>query len=309
MVREDHWDWLQQDHGVDKTIWMLETDDRVPNSSRFPMDEIEMSMPAAEYQMFTSTVTDSLALALYLGYEHIEVYGADLSSNTEYSYQQPGWIYWVGVGKAMLGKDLVLHSGLQHFTNRKYGYEGEAQIPRDYFAKRAEIYAPQKHAFELKLMKLRDRISEALLAGRADRFPDLHLEAQNTALLLGEMAGRLQEASMYSDRDDPISRQQFERRGAQAQKDGDELRTSLDKQSGMTEYVYNAWKATGHAEAVKQLRLFYAQQYQYGLNVGGNMGVMRENMEYMNEYDAVVTAAGGERTRIALGVETNGSNL
>jgi hypothetical protein len=303
MVNVTHWDWLQQDHGIDKTVWMQEVDDRVPNSNRFPLDEIKMFLAGAEYGMFTSTAAQSLALALYLGYEHIEVYGVDLSSNTEYAYQLPGWLYWVGVAKAMIGPGLVLKSGLQHFTNRVYGYEGETQIDRDWFAGRAEHWESEKRDNETSLKKLRDRFQKALAEGRADRIPDIIIQSQDVTIKLGHAAGSLQEAQMYSGRDDPIARQQFERRGAQAQIDGDQKKDAMNKVLGSLEYVFNAWKNNANnGAALNQLRTFYDQYLQRAVDVGGNLGVMQENYVYMNEYDSRITAAGGERTLKALGV-------
>src|SRR3970040_2154965 len=38
-VNKDHWEWLQQDHGPDKRIWMQDVDPRVPNSVRYPLEE------------------------------------------------------------------------------------------------------------------------------------------------------------------------------------------------------------------------------------------------------------------------------
>jgi hypothetical protein len=287
---------------------MQEIDDRVPNSTRYPLEELIEQFPAMipvegdEQAFLTSTVVMTIPLALYLGYEYIEVHGADLASNTEYAYQQFGWAYWVGVARALLGHNFVLKSGQHHFQKRLYAYEGETQIDREFFAVRVEPLEKEKHTHELKLKKLRDRFNEATEKGRADKLPDLIIEAQNTALALGEAAGALQEAQMYAAREDPISRQQFERRGAQAQQDGLKASSAMDKEHGKMEYVFNAWKSHASAPALQQLRMYYGQFLQYAVNVGGNAGVMKQNFEYLGEYDARVTAAGGERTLKALGV-------
>ena len=50
-VNQDHWNWLQQDHG-DKTIWMIERDERVPNSQRYPIEEVRKLVP---YKYLRST--------------------------------------------------------------------------------------------------------------------------------------------------------------------------------------------------------------------------------------------------------------
>lgn len=305
-----HWDWLQQDHGAERVIWMQWEDPRVPNARRYPMEEIVATLPAAQpvdgEVYLTSTVVMAVALALYLGYEYIEVYGVDLSSGTEYAYQQKGWLYWAGVARAMLGSNFVIKSGQQHFKARIYGYTGETQIERAYFQKRAAFWEAEKKTRENQLRKLRDRLTAAVLDNRAADFPELIVEAQEVAQALGEAAGALQEAQSYAGREDLISRQQFERRGAKAQEDGDLKQAEMDKKSGIVEYVWNAWKITGDLEAKNQLRMFYGQLLELALTVGGNLGVMQENGRYMVEYDDRVQAAGGLRTLRTLGVVDDG---
>ncbi|KKL56773.1 hypothetical protein LCGC14_2242040, partial [marine sediment metagenome] len=38
-VNADHWEWLQKDHG-DRRIYMHDVDPRVPNSVKYPLDDI-----------------------------------------------------------------------------------------------------------------------------------------------------------------------------------------------------------------------------------------------------------------------------
>ena len=310
-VDKTHWQWLQQDHG-DKMIWMQEVDPLVPNSQRFPFDEMAANFPACEpikgKTFFTSTAAMSLALALYLGYEYIETYGIDLASNTEYTYQQAGWIYWCGVAKATLGDNFVMRSGLHHFEKRTYGYEGETQIDREYFKERAVKFEAEMGRKEIEMKKWKGRLSDCILDFKPDDFNDPLIKLQEAAQAYGYASGALQEARNYSAREDPIPRQQFERRGAQAQKDVAENTSLMDKEGGKIEYVFNAWKNTRSMEAVKQLRMFIENFLKYAVTSGGNGGVMQENMGYMMEYDRRVEAAGGQRTLIALEGSNNGSN-
>lgn len=309
-VNKGHWDWLQQDHGTTKTIWMQEADERVPNSCRYPMDEIRMSIGAARFGQFTSTVTMAIALGLYLGYETIELWGVDLSSNTEYAYQQPGFLFWSGVAAGIIGDGYKLHCGLQHFSNRLYGYEGETQIAPEFYAARVAELEAATNGGAWKLEKLRERINDAITDYKPEEYSKMVVEAQELALAHGENSGALQEARAYLNRADiadPISRQQFERRGATGQQEGDKLRTVMDKESGRVEYVFNAWRVTRAPAATQQLRMFTKNLIDLAYNYGGNLGVFNESARYMQEYDTRVQAAGGERTLIALGVE-NGSN-
>jgi hypothetical protein len=255
-----------------------------------------------EKPFFTSTASMSLALGLYLGYECIETWGIDLASNTEYSYQLPGWIYWCGVARAMLGKNFVMHSGQSHFKNRLYGYEGETQIERDFFAERAIAHLEGLATAEKKMLKIKSRLDDVITDRKFDDFPRLYVEAMDMTRDYAVFSGRRQEAKTYAERPDPIPRQQFERRGATAQRDAQLNSSLMEKEGGKVEYVFNAWKSTGSIEALQQVRVFMAQALKYALMVGGNTGVMQENMLYLQEYDKRVEAAGGERTLTALGV-------
>jgi hypothetical protein len=45
---------------------------------------------------FSNTVDYAIALAIYKGYKVINLYGVNMSNNTEYVYQKAGVEYWVG---------------------------------------------------------------------------------------------------------------------------------------------------------------------------------------------------------------------
>lgn len=307
MVDASHWEWLQQDHGIDKTVYLQWMDPMVPNACRYPMDELRELMAAARMGQFTSTVSMALALGLYLGYETIECWGVDLGSNTEYAYQQTGFVYWCGVAMGIIGDEFKLHSGLQHFSNRIYGYEGETQIERAFFAERAEFFKAEQKSKSWEFSKLRARLTEAVDKNKTDAFMELIVEAQEIAMDFGEAQGSLQEAQNYAAREDPITRQQFERRGAMAQEEAGKSQTLMDHTHGEMTYVFNAWRKTLNAEAVRQLKMFYENMLNHAITTGGNLGVMHESARYMNEYDSRIQAAGGERTLNALGVDHGNS--
>lgn len=301
-VIKSHWAWLQEDH-PGKTIYMQDWDERVPACSRYPLEEIIETLPGAQFRWITSSGSYALALALYQGYEEIEIYGIELSSNTEYSYQLENWQYWVGVAIGM-GVKLKLASGQMHFAKRLYGYDGETQIERDYFLERVgELDQAWKEA-EREVIHKRDRASNAILERKYDKLAALQSEWQNAAIAAGQLAGAMGEAKYYSGRpdDDPITRQEFERRAAYAQRDGEALRVLMYQTAGKTEYIWNVWKTyPQNYEAVKQLRKFLGDQMQFAYDFGAKLGAHEENKRYMVEYDERVTAAGGQRTLAAIG--------
>jgi len=298
MVDKTHWDWLQQPRG--KKIYMQDVDPRVPDSERYPLDEICETLAPAKFRWITSTPSYAMALALYLGYEHIEVWGVRLDSSSEYSYQLLNWVYWVGAAQAMLGDHLVLHAGEEHFHARLYAYEGEIQIDRDYFKGRMAELDQEWHFAESAFRKAKERLDDAVMERHFEKIPPLSVKAQEAALMAGELAGAMGEAEIYAGREDPISRQEFERRCAAAQGVSEQDRAQMYHYGGCVDLTWNYWKATNKYEFQKQIRDFITVQHKFAYDCGAHRGAHMENGRYMEEYDARLTAAGGERTRLAL---------
>lgn len=301
-----HWDWLQQDHG-DRVIWMQERDARVRNSKRYPLDEIIGSIPGGSMRWFDSSPAYALALAIYQGYEGVELYGMSLASNTEYNYQLRNWNFWVGVALGV-GVEVVIKCGKNNdFGNGiLYGYNGEVQLSSDVY--RAGIAdghyswdTEERHAKET-----RSRLDNALLDKRLSAVVELITEVRKAGLASGTAAGVLAEAEAYAARVDFISRQEFEQRAARAQIEGEANRTQMYIEVGKVEYVYNVWKDTYNYEALNQLRKFIDQMYHLAYDTGVKSGIFRSNMAYLQKYDNILTADGGVKTLTSLGVKQDG---
>lgn len=288
-VNKDYWPWLQQYHG--KPIWMQEVDPRVPDSVKYPLDEILALIP---YRYLRSSPAMALALGIYLGYDRIELYGSELQSNTEYSYQATNYAFWIGFAHGR-GVDVQLRCWLNEFNQEIYGYDGELQLSREYFLERKaeheSISATNSAAYEKMQRKFEDALYSNEVQKVAEILPDLDAIAQKA----GEAAGCLQEANYYLAKEGLISRQEFERRSAQAQIDGDKKRSEKDHEGGKAEYVWNVWKATGQLQARDQVRMFMGKQIDLAYETGKLYGIFRENGNYCSEYDAKMQAAGGKR--------------
>jgi len=292
-VNKDHWAWLQQDHG-NKRIYMQDVDERVPNSVKYPLDGVLSLVP---YKYLRSSPAMALALGIYLGYKRIDLYGSELSSNTEYTYQAINYAFWIGFAHG-LGVDLRLECWHNEFYMQPiYGFEGELQIDKDYFE---QIYKEHKAVWEMKdnaYQKLQNKLEDAMLKSQFDKVAELSLALETAAINTGEIYGKMREAQRYMERTNEISRQEFERVAAQSQIDGEGLEKDMHHEAGKAEYVWNVWRQTGSLEALNQLRTFLDTKIDLAFDMGKKLGRFRENMAFRAEYDQRVTAAGGERAK------------
>jgi hypothetical protein len=289
-VNAGYWDWMQQDH-PGKIIYMQDADIRVPNSVPYPLDEILKLTP---YHYLRSSPAMALALGIYLGYTEIQLYGSELSSNTEYAYQATNYAFWIGYAHGR-GINLDLKCWLDEFHQRIYGYEGELQLDKDYYWSRFTLHEDAWRTNVNALERVEDKLTGALIDCKFDEVAQLSLKIDDIAMITGETKGAMDEARRYRERDNLISRQEFERCSAQAQIDGEKLKADKYHSGGKVEYVWNVWKATGNGQALQQLRAFLKEKQKLAFDAGYKLGVYRENIGYMLEYDARLTAAGGVR--------------
>jgi hypothetical protein len=277
---------------------MQQVDERVPNSKQYPLDEI-LAQPWAKRKFLTSSVSQMLALAIYLGYQEIDVYGVQLSSNTEYYAQMPGWVYMVGVADG-LGVNLNLLSGQVHFEARLYGYEGETQIEREYFRQRAGSSNGTWGKMEFETAKIKRNLDQAMLDRKYDDMQKLIIEMREHSIKAGTFAGAQSEAERYAKREDPISRTEFDLRIGEASTNCEIHRANMYHVGGQAAYVFEVWKQHGTIQALQQLRTFVDEMNTHAYNFGAHIGKGEENEEYVKQYDARLDAAGGKRAIMAL---------
>jgi hypothetical protein len=271
---------------------MLEADARVPNAVRYPMEGVLSQTPR---QYLRSSPAMALALAIYLGYKDISLYGSELTSNTEYHYQATNYTYWVGFADGRPDINLNLQCWQQEFNQPIYGLQGELQIESDHFQR---VFNDHEKAYKMKLKsfdKLKDRLKTAMQETKFEKVGELSIDLENAAISTGESFGAMNEAERYSERTDHVSRQEFERKSAQAQLDGESTDKLMHHEGGKCEYVWNVWQMTGSLEALNQLRTFMDKKTELAFQTGKELGIFRENYAFMTEYDERIEAVGGRR--------------
>jgi len=86
---------------------------------------LEAVMAFFDTDYFSNTVDYAIALAIYEGYEEVNLYGVNMEVESEYAYQKPGVDFWCGVAK---GKGVKVNVHGQRSTIMKtndgflYGY-------------------------------------------------------------------------------------------------------------------------------------------------------------------------------------------
>jgi hypothetical protein len=283
-----HWEWLQQKRG--KPIYMQAVDPRVPDSVEFPLASA-MDLIGSKY--LAATICDCLALAILQGYEHIEVWGVELSF-TEYQYQAECWRTWIGFARGRLGAEhVVLHSGQHLFVAPLYGYEGIFKFGAEYFDERAKRYDATWKAADKLLQNIKRQVERMIAKKEYDKvaglMPDLEKYAQSCA----EAAGRLSEAERYREFGDrSADRGAFELAAATAQRDGAEKRDTMLHVGGIVQYVWNVWKQTDDPRAAEQLLRFINDLAKAAYETGAMAGMYQENIDYILKYDETAQAKG-----------------
>ena len=148
--QNEYWEWLTKKHG--KPIYMLSVNPEIPDAVQYPLDEIKQAFPFAEPKMFGSSVTYMLALAAYLKYEKVELYGVEMKWESEYGYQRETFLYWYGLLQGM-GIKIERHCGDGLFSNPTYGVETNWIETPERFARRARLLGEKIKRAEAKIPK------------------------------------------------------------------------------------------------------------------------------------------------------------
>lgn len=87
------WGKLESEGAIKSRQQASESNTPYIDLSNYPINEI------TEYfktDYFSNTVDYALALAIYRGFNHIELYGVNMTAHSEYLYQKPGLEFWIG---------------------------------------------------------------------------------------------------------------------------------------------------------------------------------------------------------------------
>ncbi len=309
----EHYQWLK----TTKTpVYMQDKYDDIPASVKFPKDEILYMLPNARangspIREVSCSPAWALAFGIYLGYRKIEIYGVELESNTEYSYQQGNWKYWVGVAA---GRGIELDIYTTMFDHPLYGYEGEVTIPYADFENRVNAIEPALNELRGKtdgnLIELWKLFDETAHRDTTKELNPKVQEAIGIVSALGEVEGAIAENLRYKDKADTMkehagdfvfSRQEFEQGAAAAQKYLSELMMEASAINGQLRIVHDTVVRMAKGSPKRQKGMAAYKNLLNGfLQVNNAIGRMRgaasENFAYMKRLDEGIKAAGGAKS-------------
>jgi hypothetical protein len=295
-----HWEWLQKPH--DFPIWMIDIDEKVPASVKYPLQEV-IDKLNCEAKMFSSTMGYAIALGLFMEYDEISIYGIEVASGTEYQYQRDGLAYWVGFAQGKMGKKFIRKCGQFAFEQPLYGYEGGVYHTPEEFENRlaklqvADIsFVQAKNDAENALEFVYEKATED-----ADALIDAISAALNANIELGKSRGKIYENKRYLqfvkemydiDNMAYIPRSQFEIHAHEGEVAAEEHLINIYRVAGRMDYAFMALQQTKDPRALSQIRSFTQEHLKAGYDHGFHAGRHWENSQYIKLFDQRLLAAG-----------------
>ena len=96
----EYWDWLQR---TELPVYMLDPSDEIQNVRVYPLESIRHVLLRNIYvhgkpvTNLGSSIDFAMALAIYMQYPVIDVYGVEMGIDSKYVTQRPGFAFWAGL--------------------------------------------------------------------------------------------------------------------------------------------------------------------------------------------------------------------
>lgn len=128
-----HHEWLQQQR--DFPIYMMDREADVPCSCKFPKEQLLDKFR----RYFTNSISWEIALAIHEGFKKIWIYGVDMATDGEYSFERPSVEYFCGYAEGA-GIELVIPEKSDLLKSAwLYPFEDDSPIRTKIEARKVEI--------------------------------------------------------------------------------------------------------------------------------------------------------------------------
>jgi hypothetical protein len=324
----NHYQWLQK---TNVPVYMLDRYAEVPASVKYPLKNLCYSLlnlfrrsDGQQIRYFTSSVAYAIAQAIYKGYQRIELYGVEMETNTEYTYQRDGVYFWIGVAIGR-GIEVVLHEESGLFRSPLYGYEGDIELKTADFETRLAELRPLVEKNETRLKQANEAqataLEKAMTATNEEKpvilkefFAAIKLQA-SAVMDWGMLDGAIQENERYLSKAAAMdsaagailfSRQEFEQTAGKTQETQAQYEALMHNTGGQATTLWKQLEAS--AGQPDEARDSIAEQYmaaheaylKAGYEYGRMTGVIQENMQYLNKVDELIRMAGGAKSEEAI---------
>lgn len=167
--------WLRQKHPF--PIYMQKQYKSFPSSVRYPIEEVNQLifgklLRGEEMNLYyTSSFSYMLGLAIYEQVKRVEIYGVDMTNDTEYNYQKPGGELMIGVALGH-GIEVVLQPNSDLCKAQLYAYDRVPAADRHRAEELLEMYTKEHDRFKAEA----ERQAE-LFNARVDKDPRNYMQA------------------------------------------------------------------------------------------------------------------------------------
>lgn len=313
-----HYDWLRS--GETPVVYMQEQYEDVPRSAAYPRYEIRSLILAnfnAGQEYYTSSPAYAIALAIYLGYRRIEIYGVEMETDTEYRFQRDGIAFWVGVAVGQ-GIEVELHSR-QFLVAPLYGYEGDVKLEYEYFLeciqrKTAETKSAQAEYEEAKAASAK-AIEDFASSGQGqDEVVKIIRSQVEKAYRFGAADGARQENERYKRKADVMRaaaggefvfvRQEFEQAlrslAVETEKQKQMVNAAAIRMGQLFEHAIQVKnrdrRKARMVEVMHALDAYVLESNKLGIFTGAAI----ENKQHMDRLTDLIRAAGGSKSEVVM---------
>ena len=302
-------------------VYMQEDYPEVPKAIQYPLDGVlGMTANFNKNRFITSSPAYAIALAIYLGYKRIEIYGVEMETNTEYTYQRAGVAYWIGVAVGR-GIEVWTNSGI--FDEPLYGYEGTISIKEGEYQQRIAELKAKLPELDMQYKANRQVVSQAMEQFVQDGNKDALIEKIRrltaSAIAYGQCDGAAKENEYYmakvvAMRDQVggqiIVRQEYEQKAAAlAIKISEETVNIVAIQKKMDvdlELVVQTKNKDRKRVRMKNFAKNLNELLISCTRIGVYQGAMSENQQYMEKLDGYIRASGGKKSEAVMLEMSNG---
>jgi len=144
-------------------IYMLDHYDEFPASERYPIEDAIALDPHAD---FCSTFDYMVAFAMLEGIKKILLYGFEMDSDTEWSYQRPSAKEWITRAR-LSGIEFGGDSDLLE-KRKLYGYEESEMVSRQTLEEHRKKYIQQGIEHETKMNIFQGRLQQLIAGGNGN---------------------------------------------------------------------------------------------------------------------------------------------